>query len=91
MQAKLYSKAVRHFPKVLDLINRFSEDVDIAIIKTEDKSGNEIKNIIRSVEKEITSELKEVNLEGITSKGSRFRKSVFEYSSIRSKNTKTTG
>lgn len=68
--------------KGFGLINRFSEDVDIAIIKTEDKSGNEIKNIIRSVEKEITSELKEVNLEGITSKGSRFRKSVFEYSGI---------
>lgn len=67
--------------KGFGLINRFSEDVDIAIIKNENKSGNEIKNIIRSVEKEMTSELEEVYLAGITSKGSRFRKSVFEYSS----------
>lgn len=71
--------------KGFGLINRFSEDVDIAIIKAAGKSGNEIKNIIRSVEKEITSELKEMNLEGITSKGSRFRKSIFEYSSIDTK------
>ena len=41
-----------------------------------------IKNILRSIEKEITVELIEVNVEGITSKGSKFRKSVFEYPSI---------
>ena len=65
--------------KGFGLINRFSEDVDIAIINAADKSGNVVKNIIRTVEKEITKELTEVNLEGVTSKGSRFRKSVFEY------------
>jgi predicted nucleotidyltransferase component of viral defense system len=72
--------------KGFGLINRFSEDVDIAIINAADKSGNVVKNIIRTVEKEITEELTEVNLEGLTSKGSRFRKSVFEYSSIDKQN-----
>lgn len=71
--------------KGFGLINRFSEDVDIAIINAADKTGNVVKNIIRTVEKEITAELKEVNLEGVTSKGSRFRKSVFEYSSLDTK------
>ena len=71
--------------KGFGLINRFSEDVDIAIINAADKTGNVVRNIIRTVEKEITSELKEVNLEGVTSKGSRFRKSVFEYPSIDTK------
>jgi hypothetical protein len=59
--------------------------VDIAIINAAEKSGNVVRNIIRTVEKEITSELTEVNLEGVTSKGSRFRKSVFEYPSIDTK------
>jgi predicted nucleotidyltransferase component of viral defense system len=68
--------------KGFELINRFSEDVDIAIINAEYKTGNVVKNIIRTIEKEITKELTEVNLEEVTSKGSRFRKSVFEYSSI---------
>ncbi len=36
------------------LINRFSEDVDIAIVGGENKSGNEVKTIIRAVEKEMT-------------------------------------
>ena len=69
------------------LINRFSEDVDIAIINDNNKSGNEIKTIIRTVEKEMTQQLKELQVEGVTSKGSRFRKSVFEYES-KNKNNK---
>ncbi|MCK6612438.1 MAG: nucleotidyl transferase AbiEii/AbiGii toxin family protein [Bacteroidia bacterium] len=65
--------------KGYNLIERFSEDVDIAIINNNGKTGNEIKTIIRTIEKEITSDLKELQLDGVTSKGSRFRKSVFEY------------
>ena len=65
--------------KGYNLIERFSEDVDIAIINNNDKTGNEMKTIIRTIEKEITSDLKELQIEGVTSKGSRFRKSVFEY------------
>ncbi len=65
--------------KGYNLIERFSEDVDIAIINDKAKTGNEIKNIIRTIEKEITKDLTEIQMDDITSKGSRFRKSVFEY------------
>jgi len=65
--------------KGYNLIERFSEDVDIAIINDKGKTGNEIKTIIRTIEKEITPDLKELQMDGVTSKGSRFRKSVFEY------------
>lgn len=65
--------------KGYNLIDRFSEDVDIAIINDKEKTGNEIKTIIRAIEKEITADLTEQRMDGITSKGSRFRKSVFEY------------
>ena len=67
--------------KGYNLIERFSEDVDIAIINDKAKTGNEIKTIIRRIEKEITKDLAEIQMDGITSKGSRFRKSVFEYMS----------
>jgi predicted nucleotidyltransferase component of viral defense system len=67
--------------KGYNLIERFSEDVDIAIINDTGKTGNEIKTIIRTIEKEITPDLTEVQMDGVTSKGSRFRKSVFEYTS----------
>lgn len=65
--------------KGYNMLERFSEDVDIAIINDKGKTGNEIKTIIRTIEKEITPDLKELQVEGVTSKGSRFRKSVFEY------------
>lgn len=65
--------------KGYNLIERFSEDVDIAIINDNSKTGNEVKTIIRAIEKEITTDLTERYIEDLTSKGSRFRKSVFEY------------
>lgn len=72
--------------KGYNLIERFSEDVDIAIINDKGKTGNEIKTIIRTIEKEITSDLTERQMDGVTSKGSRFRKSVFEYATTENDN-----
>ena len=72
--------------KGFGIINRFSEDVDIAIINDGNKSGNEIKNIIRTVEKEMTKGLKELQVSGTTSKGSRFRKAVYAYESMNTGN-----
>ncbi|MEO7923481.1 MAG: nucleotidyl transferase AbiEii/AbiGii toxin family protein [Chitinophagaceae bacterium] len=75
--------------KGYNLLERFSEDVDIAIINNNNKSGNEIKTIIRTIEKEITRDFTEIQIDGVTSKGSRFRKSVFEYVSTDKGNTNT--
>lgn len=72
--------------KAYGLIERFSEDVDIAVINNDKKTGNEIKNIIRNIEKEITIDLNELQVDGISSKGSKFRKSVFEYDKIQGYN-----
>jgi predicted nucleotidyltransferase component of viral defense system len=60
------------------LINRFSEDIDIATIN-ENLSGNALKTEIRAIEKNITSELTEIIEPELTSKGSMFRKSIFQY------------
>jgi hypothetical protein len=46
--------------KGYNLIERFSEDIDIAIINDKEKTGNEIKNLIRTIEKEITPDLTEL-------------------------------
>lgn len=72
--------------KGFGLIDRFSEDVDIAIIDEDKKSGNEIRTLIRTVEKEMTKDLTELQMDGVTSKGSKFRKSVFEYPALDAKN-----
>jgi len=61
------------------LINRFSEDVDIAIINASGMTGNQLKSLIRNVEKTISVDLTEVDTPGVTSKGSQFRKTVFTF------------
>jgi predicted nucleotidyltransferase component of viral defense system len=66
------------------IISRFSEDIDIAIIN-ENLSSNALKTKIRNIEKEITVGLTEIVEDGVTSKGSMFRKSIFEYPTLLSK------
>lgn len=61
------------------LIERFSEDIDIAVLNFPEMTGNKIKTIIQNVEKSITIDLSEIANSTIASKGSRFRKSVFTY------------
>ncbi|MDR1652287.1 MAG: nucleotidyl transferase AbiEii/AbiGii toxin family protein [Prevotellaceae bacterium] len=63
------------------IISRFSEDIDIAIMN-ENLSGNALKTKIRNIEREITSGLTEIVEDGVTSKGSMFRKSIFEYPTL---------
>lgn len=65
--------------KGYNLIEQFSEDIDIAIINDKGKTANEIKTLIQTIEKEITPDLTELQMDGVTSKGSRFRKTLFEY------------
>lgn len=60
------------------LVNRFSEDIDIALLD-EKMTGNALKTKIRRIEKEITAELTEIVEAGVTRKGSVYRKSLFQY------------
>ncbi len=64
------------------LINRFSEDIDLAMLDAVEQSGNNVKATMRSIEKLITIGLEERTIDGLTSKGSRFRKSVYAYNSV---------
>lgn len=65
--------------KASKVIHRFSEDVDLAVI-LDGRTGNQIKNLLRDIESAIAkTPLKEISKEGVTSKGSRFRKTVWKF------------
>ncbi|MBN2681926.1 MAG: nucleotidyl transferase AbiEii/AbiGii toxin family protein [Bacteroidales bacterium] len=64
------------------LIDRFSEDVDIAVLNVSEISGNKIKNLIRDVEKSISIDLTEIENHPMSSKGSRFRKAFYKYNRL---------
>lgn len=65
--------------KAHKIIERFSEDVDLAVIVNESLSSNQLKKLIDTTSKELTKDLEEVHLEGFTSKHSRFRKTAHKY------------
>ena len=86
MAGSVVFKGGTSLSKGYSLINRFSEDVDIAISNVATRTGNQVKTLIREVEKEMAQGLTENHVEDVSSKGSRFRKSVFAYPSIDAKN-----
>ena len=64
--------------KAYQLINRFSEDVDFAVI-SEQMSGNQVKTLLSHLIKEVTAGLVEDKEFPDISKGSKYRKQAFLY------------
>lgn len=62
------------------LIDRFSSDIDIAVL-AEGMNGNQIKTLISKLNKGMTKGIPETNMLGKTSKGSRYRKTYHSYKS----------
>lgn len=68
--------------KALHVIERFSEDIDLALVPNEDLSGNQIKKLITNIQKTVAGDLPEIEIDGLTSKGSKFRKTVHAYERV---------
>lgn len=64
--------------KAYGIIERFSEDVDLALV-VEALSNNQVKSRMDSISKGITKHIPEVAKAGTTSKGSRFRRTAHPY------------
>ena len=67
--------------KAYKIIDRFSEDIDLAII-TDGIDGNAVKSLIKSIEKALLDENFEETNTPQTSKGSKFRKTMHQYPKI---------
>ncbi|MEA3445729.1 MAG: nucleotidyl transferase AbiEii/AbiGii toxin family protein, partial [Bacteroidota bacterium] len=48
------------------LINRFSEDIDIVLLKQKRESSNQLKNKLKKITKAVEKVIPEIELEGIT-------------------------
>jgi predicted nucleotidyltransferase component of viral defense system len=66
--------------KCFNLIERFSEDIDLVVIRREGDSDNALKNKIRDVSKAVESVLPEIEIQGITRKRGNNRKTAHTYS-----------
>jgi hypothetical protein len=78
---KVVFKGGTSLSKVYKLIDRFSEDIDLAIIKEEGQSDNKIGKLIKSVQNELIMGFEEV-VTGITTKHKNFRRTESNYEHI---------
>jgi predicted nucleotidyltransferase component of viral defense system len=80
---KIVFKGGTSLSKEFHLINRFSEDIDIALLDINDLTENQIKKLIKTIESNIIiSPLYELPNHPQMSKGSRIRKSVYQLPTV---------
>ncbi|MDD2286917.1 MAG: nucleotidyl transferase AbiEii/AbiGii toxin family protein [Petrimonas sp.] len=66
--------------KCFKMINRFSEDVDLVVIRREGETDNKLKRKLKDVESAINGTLPEIEIQGLTHKVGMSRKTAHSYS-----------
>ena len=64
------------------LIDRFSEDIDIVLLKQEKESSNQLKNKLKKITKIVGEHIPEIEIVGITNKKGMIRKTAHNYPRI---------
>jgi len=86
---KVVFKGGTSLSKGYHITNRFSEDIDIAVIDANSFTGNQLKMLIKRLAKDMSVDLEEKVIPNVTSKGSRFYKAIYTYPSIIARQAKT--
>lgn len=68
--------------KCFGLIQRFSEDIDLVVLKKDGESANRLTSKIRSISKVVASVMPEIPVEGITQKRGMNRKTGHSYPKV---------
>ena len=79
---KVVFKGGTSLSKAYRITNRFSEDIDIAVIDADSFSGNQLKTFIKRLAKGMSADLNELVVPNVTSKGSRFYKAIYQYPNL---------
>lgn len=65
--------------KCFGIIERFSEDIDLVVLRKEGESANQLKNKMKKVTEVVSKQLEVVEIEGVTKKLGMIRKIAFNY------------
>jgi hypothetical protein len=68
--------------KCFGLIERFSEDIDLVILRNESETSNQLKNKIKKISKCVSNVLPEIEFDGITNKMGMIRKTAHNYEKL---------
>jgi len=64
------------------LIDRFSEDIDIVLLRQGEENSNQLKNKLKKITKVVGEHIPEIEIEGITNKKGMIRKTAHNYPKI---------
>ncbi len=64
------------------LIERFSEDIDLVVLRSPEESGNQLTKKIKTISKVVAGVMPEVQVEGITQKMGMNRKTAHSYEKV---------
>jgi predicted nucleotidyltransferase component of viral defense system len=65
--------------KCFGMIERFSEDIDLVVLRKENESGNQLKTKLKKVTQTVAQQLEAVEVKGITHKKGMIRKIAYNY------------
>ena len=65
--------------KCFQMIERFSEDIDLVVLRKEGESNNQLANKLKSISKQVSKVLPEIDIIGITNKKGMIRKTAHSY------------
>lgn len=65
--------------KCYGIIERFSEDIDLVVIRSPEENDNQLKKKIKTITKVVSDRLPEINIDGITQKMGMNRKTAHSY------------
>ncbi len=65
--------------KCFGSIQRFSEDIDLVVLRNDSETGNQLKNKIKKISKCVSDVLPETDIDGITNKVGMIRKTAHNY------------
>lgn len=65
--------------KCNQLIDRFSEDIDLVVLRKDGETNNQLKTKIKKISKCVANVIPEVEVEGITHKRGMIRKTAYRY------------
>ncbi|MCO6486238.1 MAG: nucleotidyl transferase AbiEii/AbiGii toxin family protein [Saprospiraceae bacterium] len=64
------------------LIERFSEDIDMVVLRNKGENDNQLKRKIRALSKVVEKVIPEIEVEGLTNKMGNIRKTVHQYDKL---------
>lgn len=68
--------------KCYKLIERFSEDIDMVVLRNDGENDNQLKKKIQTISKVVENVIPEIEVEGLTNKRGNIRKTVHQYNKL---------